>query len=113
MFGSAVPALLWGVAFANIVRGVPLVELNGNVEYDGGFFNLLNPFALLGGLMLLAQMAGSWSLSNLGPRIIQNNFDPGFFVEHFIKMVRDKEDCVAIVAQAAQLGKKLGDLLWR
>ena len=29
--------------------------------------------------------AGSWSLSNLGPRIIENNFDPGFFVEHFIK----------------------------
>jgi len=29
--------------------------------------------------------AGSWSLSNLGPRIIANNFDPGFVVEHFIK----------------------------
>ena len=29
--------------------------------------------------------AGSWSLSNLAPRIIDNNFDPGFFVEHFIK----------------------------
>ena len=29
--------------------------------------------------------AGSWSLSNLGPRIINGNFDPGFFVEHFIK----------------------------
>ena len=29
--------------------------------------------------------AGSWSLSNLGPRIIAGNFDPGFFVEHFIK----------------------------
>ncbi|QDU97069.1 NAD(P)-dependent oxidoreductase [Lignipirellula cremea] len=29
--------------------------------------------------------AGSWSLSNLAPRIIGNNFDPGFFVEHFIK----------------------------
>lgn len=29
--------------------------------------------------------AGSWSLTNLGPRIIDNNFDPGFFVEHFIK----------------------------
>ena len=26
--------------------------------------------------------AGSWSLSNLAPRIIDNNFDPGFFVEH-------------------------------
>lgn len=29
--------------------------------------------------------AGSWSLNNLGPRILANNFDPGFFVEHFIK----------------------------
>lgn len=29
--------------------------------------------------------AGSWSLSNLAPRIIDNNFDPGFYVEHFIK----------------------------
>lgn len=29
--------------------------------------------------------AGSWSLSNLGPRIMKNDFDPGFFVEHFIK----------------------------
>jgi 3-hydroxyisobutyrate dehydrogenase len=29
--------------------------------------------------------AGSWSLANLGPRIMNDNFDPGFFVEHFIK----------------------------
>ena len=29
--------------------------------------------------------AGSWSLSNLGPRIIRGDFAPGFFVEHFIK----------------------------
>ena len=29
--------------------------------------------------------AGSWSLSNLGPRIIDNNFEPGFYVEHFLK----------------------------
>ncbi len=32
--------------------------------------------------------AGSWSLSNLGPRILANQFDPGFFVEHFIKDMR-------------------------
>ena len=32
-----------------------------------------------------AGAAGSWSLSNLGPRIIAGNFDPGFFVEHFVK----------------------------
>jgi 3-hydroxyisobutyrate dehydrogenase len=29
--------------------------------------------------------AGSWSLSNYGPRMMANNFDPGFFVEHFVK----------------------------
>jgi len=29
--------------------------------------------------------AGSWSLNNLGPRLIAGNFDPGFFVEHFLK----------------------------
>jgi cytochrome d ubiquinol oxidase subunit II len=51
---SALPALLWGVAFANIVRGVPIKELNGNLEYVGGFFNLLNPYALLGGVVTLS-----------------------------------------------------------
>jgi cytochrome d ubiquinol oxidase subunit II len=49
-FGSLIPAILWGVAFANIVRGVPIDKHN---EYVGGFFNLLNPYALLGGLMTL------------------------------------------------------------
>lgn len=29
--------------------------------------------------------AGSWSLSNLGPRMIKGDFEPGFFVKHFIK----------------------------
>lgn len=32
-----------------------------------------------------AGSAGSWAVSNLAPRMIRNNFDPGFFVEHFIK----------------------------
>lgn len=32
--------------------------------------------------------AGSWSLSNLGPRIIAGNFEPGFYVEHFLKDLR-------------------------
>ncbi|MCJ7685584.1 MAG: NAD(P)-dependent oxidoreductase [Desulfobacteraceae bacterium] len=29
--------------------------------------------------------ASSWAINNLGPRIVQGNYDPGFFVEHFIK----------------------------
>ena len=49
--GSFVPALLWGVAFANIVRGVPI---DASMSYVGGFFNLLNPYALIGGLASLA-----------------------------------------------------------
>jgi len=48
--GSLVPAILWGVAFANIVRGVPI---NAEGTYTGGFFNLLNPYALLGGVVTL------------------------------------------------------------
>ena len=48
--GSFVPALLWGVAMSNLLRGIPIDE---NMVYVGGFFNLLNPFALLGGLVSL------------------------------------------------------------
>ncbi len=44
--GSWVPAVLWGVAFANIVAGVP-IDAAG--DFTGSFFSLLNPFALLGG----------------------------------------------------------------
>ncbi|MCD9198511.1 cytochrome d ubiquinol oxidase subunit II [Aeromicrobium wangtongii] len=51
VFGSVVPALLWGVALANIVRGVPI---DADHEYVGGFFNLLNPYGLLGGLVTLS-----------------------------------------------------------
>lgn len=48
--GSAVPALLWGVAFANIVQGVPL---DAGHNYTGTLFDLLNPYALLGGATTL------------------------------------------------------------
>ncbi|MFW7415577.1 cytochrome d ubiquinol oxidase subunit II [Demequina sp. SO4-18] len=52
IMGSAwVPSILWGVAFANMVRGVPIDE---TFTYTGGFFNLLNPYALLGGATTLA-----------------------------------------------------------
>ncbi|EME23158.1 cytochrome d ubiquinol oxidase subunit II [Rhodococcus triatomae] len=46
ILGSWVPAILWGVAFANIVRGVAIDE---NRQVVSGFFDLLNPYALLGG----------------------------------------------------------------
>ena len=48
--------------------------------------------------------AGSWSLSNLGPRIMDNNFDPGFFVEHFIK------DMSIALAESKNLGLSMPGL---
>lgn len=51
--GSWVPALLWGVAFANVVRGVPIEVRGPNHVYTGGFWNLLNPYGIVGGLTTL------------------------------------------------------------
>jgi cytochrome d ubiquinol oxidase subunit II len=49
--GSLLPAILWGVAFANIVAGVPL---DAEHRFTGTLLTLLNPFGLLGGLATLA-----------------------------------------------------------
>jgi cytochrome d ubiquinol oxidase subunit II len=56
--GSIIPALLFGVAFANLARGVPIDE---SMNYIGGFFYLLNPYALLGGIatVLVCALHGS------------------------------------------------------
>ncbi|MFE5025421.1 cytochrome d ubiquinol oxidase subunit II [Streptomyces sp. NPDC056656] len=47
---SLIPAVLWGVAFGNIVRGV---KIDVHKEFVGSFWDLLNPYALLGGLVTL------------------------------------------------------------
>jgi cytochrome d ubiquinol oxidase subunit II len=46
--GSLLPALLWGVAITNIVRGVPI---DATMNFTGNLLTLLNPYALLGGLL--------------------------------------------------------------
>ncbi|TVL92338.1 cytochrome d ubiquinol oxidase subunit II [Streptomyces sp. SAJ15] len=48
---SLVPAFLWGVAFANMVRGVPI---GPDKNYAGDLLDLVNPYALLGGATTLA-----------------------------------------------------------
>jgi cytochrome bd ubiquinol oxidase subunit II len=48
--GSALPALLIGVAFGNLVHGVPI---DANMQYAGTFFDLLNPYTLLAGVATL------------------------------------------------------------
>ncbi|MGP4043440.1 cytochrome d ubiquinol oxidase subunit II [Streptomyces sp. 2A115] len=47
---SLLPAFLWGVAFGNIVRGV---KIDQDMEYVGNLWDLLNPYAILGGLVTL------------------------------------------------------------
>jgi len=48
--GSAVPALLWGVAVTNLIQGVPI---NAKMQYAGTFFDLLSPYTLVGGVAFL------------------------------------------------------------
>ncbi|MFF8873810.1 cytochrome d ubiquinol oxidase subunit II [Streptomyces massasporeus] len=50
-WASLLPAFLWGVAFANLVRGV---KIDQDFNYAGGVLDLLNPYALLGGLVTLS-----------------------------------------------------------
>ncbi len=50
-WGSLVPALLWGVAFADFLHGVPI---GANATWTGTFFDLVKPYALLGGLASLS-----------------------------------------------------------
>ena len=58
--GSALPALLFGVAFGNVIGGSPIAPLEGttaenagNLNFVGNFFDLLNPYSLLMGIMTL------------------------------------------------------------
>jgi cytochrome bd ubiquinol oxidase subunit II len=55
--GGAVPALLFGVAFGNLFLGLPFhFDALQRPVYSGGFFNLLHPFALLGGVISLSML---------------------------------------------------------
>jgi len=59
-----VPTLVFGVAFGNLLQGVPFgFDADLRLDYTGGFFELLNPFALLAGLVSVAMLAmhgGTW-----------------------------------------------------
>lgn len=56
--GGAVPALVFGVAFGNLLQGVPFeMDVFMRSTYTGSFWQLLNPFALLAGVVSLAMLA--------------------------------------------------------
>ena len=102
-----------GGAPDDVARALPLFELMGkNIVHQGGpgagqHTKMCNQIVIAGtmigvceslvygaraGLDLETMLpsiksgaAGCWTLENLAPRVIKRNFDPGFFVEHFIK----------------------------
>ena len=49
--GSLLPSILFGVAFGNILHGLPLSQRNGQLLYTGGFFTLLNPYSIMIGVL--------------------------------------------------------------
>lgn len=58
--------------------------------------------------------AGSWSLSNLAPRILQGNLEPGFYIKHFIKDMKialDEAERMNIQLPGLQLVKNMYDTL--
>ena len=56
-FSGLVPALIFGVAVGNVLQGVPFrFSSDMHIFYDGSFFGLLNPFALLCGLVSVAML---------------------------------------------------------
>jgi cytochrome d ubiquinol oxidase subunit II len=62
--GGFVPALIFGVAVGNVLQGVPF-RFDGDLRmtYEGSFFGLLNPYALLTGLLSVAMLVmhgGTW-----------------------------------------------------
>lgn len=72
----------------------------------------LNPETVLASIE--AGAAGSWSLSNLAPRMIKGDFEPGFYVKHFIKdMGIALESCgnIGLKAHGLELAKNLYDEL--
>lgn len=57
LIGSLVPPLVIGVAFGNLLQGVPFhIEPDMRLFYTGNFFQLLNPFALLAGIVSLSMI---------------------------------------------------------
>ena len=72
----------------------------------------LDPFTVLQSIE--AGAAGSWSLSNLAPRILKGDFAPGFFVKHFIKDMRiaiESAEQMGLILPGLKLAKKLYDQL--
>ena len=123
-------------------RALPLFEIMGkNIVLQGPagsgqYTKMCNQIAIAGGMVAIGESlayaqsagldpksvlksietgaAGSWSLSNLAPRALNNDFAPGFFVKHFIKdmgIAIDSAEEMGINLPGLSLAKSLYDRL--
>jgi 3-hydroxyisobutyrate dehydrogenase len=72
----------------------------------------LNPETVL--QTISSGAAGSWSLSNLAPRILQGNFEPGFYIKHFLKDMRialDEAQALDLTVPGLTLAKEMYEQL--
>jgi len=123
-------------------RALPLFEIMGkNIVLQGPagsgqYTKMCNQIAIASGMMAIGESlgyakasglnpstvlksietgaAGSWSLSNLAPRALKNDFAPGFFVKHFIKdmgIAIDSAEEMGINLPGLKLAKSLYDRL--
>ncbi len=114
-------AVMVGGEQSDFDRALPVFQLLGkNIMLQGGagagqLTKMCNQIAIAGGMLAVCESlafaktagldpaivlksiesgaAGSWGLSNLGPRILRGDFAPGFFVKHFLKDLRIALDC--------------------
>ncbi len=93
------------IAIASNMMGV--CEAIAYAEKSG-----LDPVTVLNSIS--AGAAGSWSLSNLGPRMIAGNFEPGFYIKHFIKdmgIALQEAEAMGMTTPGLSLAKKLYEQL--
>ena len=139
---NATLSIMVGGSAEAVARAMPILECMGsNVVHQGPagagqHTKLANQIAIASGMLgvcealayarasgldpdtVLASIgggaAGSWSLSNLGPRMLVGNFDPGFYVKHFRKDMRlaiESADTLGLDTPGLDLAKASYDRL--
>ncbi len=135
-------SIMVGGSVSGFERAVPLFEIMGkNIVHQGPagsgqHTKMCNQIAIASGMMAISEAmayakksglqpetvlksiesgaAGSWSLTNLAPRVLKGDYAPGFFVKHFIKDMKiaiESAQAMGLDLPGLQLAKKLYDQL--
>ncbi len=135
-------SIMVGGSVSGFERALPLFEIMGkNIVHQGPagsgqHTKMCNQSAIASGMMAISEAmayakksglqpetvlksiesgaAGSWSLTNLAPRVLKGDYAPGFFVKHFIKDMKiaiESAQAMGLDLPGLQLAKKLYDQL--